>query len=548
MRKLVITVLFLALFLAACGSPAPAEPAETEAPETTEAAAMPTVSAAERLEEVRPLYFGTAEQIPDRKAAVAILEELEDRDDPEVNYLLALEAYRREDFTKASALCEKAVAQNYDLARVLLGEMYRLGTIATPRDVEKAQALFRQAVDNGCAEGHYGLGDIHQDGNLGKINLLKAAEEFKLAAEGGTDPYWKGYAYGSLASVCFTKYVDFEDILESTFYAEDFDSAVSYCEQAAALWNSGSMYVLARLYANGLDLSYLIDFADQYGESVEPNPELAKEWAEKLIAFAEQAQDGEACRTVAYLYSGGCGMEVNNEKQLEWYLKGAELGDTLCMTYVGLYYQTGFAAEQDKTAGLEWLQKAADAGNTTAMKCIGDAYYDGTIEEKDDAKVTEWYEKAAACGDADAMDTLGYLCEECGEGEKGLEWYEKAAANGNSQAMNHLGMYYDRLDECEKAEEWYLKAVNMQNPWSMVNLSILYNRYNRVVAKEARLAEMGWKLGSGYAMWYIGRSFEQQTFYEADRNRAITFYKLAADAGYEKARDDLKRLGVAYEP
>lgn len=563
MRKLIWLAVLLALLLAACGgTEAPADTAPAEAPatevttEATEPETEPAPSLAERMEEVRPLYYGTAEQIPDRAAAVAILEELQEQDDPEVNYLLALEAYRRKNYEKALPLCERAVEQDYDLARVLLGEMYLYGTTATPKDAEKAEALFQQAVANGCADGYVGLGDIQHSGAFGRKDSLQAVEYYNTACREGSDPYWIADAYlshGTAARITYTAFGD--EIWDAFVYLPNFEASVENYEKAAELWNWDAMYLLVYLYTKGINLSYLSLDGEPVDGHTEPNPEKAAEWAEKLIAYGEQVNLPEVCQLCGSLYRNGYGVAQDYGAALDWFRKGADLGNASSMFDIAMYYYYGYGVvEVDPITEIEWNLKAADAGSTTAMRNLGVSYQFGSSVEKDEEKALEWYEKAAALGDTESMLQIAYYYREQDDPEKELEWYEKAAANGSAEAMNYIGVSYHNQSEYEKAEEWYIKAAHMQYARSMTNLSKLYNVYNRLipgnpyVTKEADTAEIAWHMGDDSAMEYLGRSFERQIFYAADRDMAIKFYRLAAALGNTKAIESLERLGVPYNP
>jgi TPR repeat protein len=67
---------------------------------------------------------------------------------------------------------------------------------------------------------------------------------------------------------------------------------------------------------------------------------------------------------------------------LQWYHKVAELGNSIAMTNIGLFYEKGYGVSKDYKEAFKWYQKAADLGNATAMnnktKCRRSRPLDGS--------------------------------------------------------------------------------------------------------------------------------------------------------------------------
>ena len=66
------------------------------------------------------------------------------------------------------------------------------------------------------------------------------------------------------------------------------------------------------------------------------------------------------------MYSKGLGVEADQEKSAQWYLKSAEAGYITSMYTIGRRYELGNGVEQNIETAIEWYQKAAEAGNKKA--------------------------------------------------------------------------------------------------------------------------------------------------------------------------------------
>ena len=64
----------------------------------------------------------------------------------------------------------------------------------------------------------------------------------------------------------------------------------------------------------------------------------------------------------------------------------------------------GDLVPQDASRGLEWYRKGAELGNSRSMFALGYAYQYGQGVETDLAEAASWYEKAALAGRADAAE------------------------------------------------------------------------------------------------------------------------------------------------
>jgi TPR repeat protein len=161
----------------------------------------------------------------------------------------------------------------------------------------------------------------------------------------------------------------------------------------------------------------------------------------------------------------------------------------------------------------------AEAGDRDAQAELAEMYYNGSGAARSYARALYWYRQAGAAGDPKAQTQLGWMYTR-GIGisvdrREAAEWFGKAAASGNARAENYLGWAYVRgwgvPVNYETAREWLGKSAAADDRLGLYNLGVMHER----------------GLGG-----------------PRDLQMAVALYKRSAAAGYDGARDALRRLGV----
>lgn len=173
-------------------------------------------------------------------------------------------------------------------------------------------------------------------------------------------------------------------------------------------------------------------FAQLYYES-------DKQYENYAISNTEQAEqiclinnDQKMCHALAFMYQGGMGLPKNNEKSLQFAIKGCSLGDEFCCD--GIVYLTSLKANKkrlnipitcpgglDKDKAYEYALEFLERGNgKEAKKCLekgcnkkysplaksctklGDMYYDGYGVVFSYEEALKYYTKGCELGDIDA--------------------------------------------------------------------------------------------------------------------------------------------------
>ena len=243
----------------------------------------------------------------------------------------------------------------------------------------------------------------------------------------------------------------------------------------------------------------------------------------------------------------GCGKSTKDAER--WFGRGAAMGDADAINAVGAAAE----AAGDFQAALANYQRAADMSHREAQCNLGHLYEKGLGAVAQDAVIaSRWYRAAADAGFAKAQNNLGSLYYG-GEGVgvnhgAAAFWYEKAAAQGNASALNNLGiMYEDGLvdqragPDLVKAKELYARAASQGHDHALNNLGFvcMMSEQHEEAARHFRSAS---DKGNADAAHNLASLYENGLGVRRDLREAAGLYKIAADAGQEKAIEALGRI------
>ena len=237
-------------------------------------------------------------------------------------------------------------------------------------------------------------------------------------------------------------------------------------------------------------------------------------------------------------------------EDFEFLKTSAEAGNTLAMWYLADCYEKGWGTEKDPESAFYWYMKGAEAGDATSMVGVANCYANGIGTAADEKASFEWNLKAAESGDTSGMVNAA-IDYEMGSGtgqdpDKAFYWYSKAAEGGNELGMYHLARCFrdgigTEADE-QQAFSWMKALAEAGNAFGMYNLGIMYqNGFGTEVSPEdayawfRKAAEAGDADGMYMTGWCTENSFGTD-------NAALEWYRRAADAGSEEAREAADRL------
>lgn len=72
------------------------------------------------------------------------------------------------------------------------------------------------------------------------------------------------------------------------------------------------------------------------------------------------------------MYTDGRGVDKDNVKAFEWFLKAAENGDERAQIRVALWYGSGIGAAQSREKSIEWHLRLAKRGSDWAVQHLKD--------------------------------------------------------------------------------------------------------------------------------------------------------------------------------
>lgn len=187
---------------------------------------------------------------------------------------------------------------------------------------------------------------------------------------------------------------------------------------------------------------------------------------ELLLPLAEEGNAG-AQTILGIMYDYGHGVEKDEVKALDWYLRAAVQGDPAVQYKVGDRFFQGIGTEQNYREALEWWDLAASGGYSDAQFNLGLMYYRGLVTPPDFVKAADLFKAAALQENSYAQYSLAVMYS-FGEGvnksyAEALKWLEKSAAQGLAQAQFNLGVFYENgygvENNAATARTWYEKAA-----------------------------------------------------------------------------------------
>ncbi len=257
------------------------------------------------------------------------------------------------------------------------------------KDFAKAAAVLAPLAEAGNPFALFLLADIHLYGRGGPVDLGRAADLFRKAAESGHAGAAKELA---------------KTLARHQGLARDKAEIVHWLRK---MKDDDSRYMLRAM-------------ADFDGR-IPRNSQEAFDW------YEARAKEGDAVARKKACAYGRRDPEPDTDKAKgaapeQWCLAAANAGDSEAALWLGLdhfglrprHYGAPFPdkilasdAARDKNEGLKWLRRAADAGNADAQAALALIYATGKSVETNHDKALEFAKKAAKAGNVEATTILG---------------------------------------------------------------------------------------------------------------------------------------------
>ena len=269
---------------------------------------------------------------------------------------------------KAAWLLKKACERNYAKAQNELGVMYYKG-LGVEEAPDKAVELFTQSADKGNVYALNNLGIAYEEGKGVVRDYAKA-----------TICYEKSARLGNINGLNNLGYIK--------LLQKQYDQALDLLHEAADRGSVDAMYNIGNMYRLGLgvtaDITIAFKFfyraatlghvksqrivADMlYSGKYESIPANKKEAASFYYKAALNG-DAESCNNLGIMYEDGCeGLHKDEQKAIEWFRRGAELGSDNAMYNLATILERRNQQEQAKAL----LRRASSMGNSKARERIG---------------------------------------------------------------------------------------------------------------------------------------------------------------------------------
>jgi hypothetical protein len=320
----------------------------------------------------------------------------------------------------------------------LLGQKYESGD-GVEKDITKALELYKQSAEQGFPKAQLTLGDLYAQGRLIPQNLRLSIKNYLKAANSGESDAVKALNQFDLPSLADIEGFDYLLFMSSRGDVE-------------------STYKLALLYFQGKN-----------GASLDEH---------KGLEFMHKAalQDHQkSILHLGHLYGKGNNyVQQNLEESYKWYRKAAYLGNDSAAFYMGVAHEEARGIEKDDKKAIQWYLKAANAGIRSAEERLSKYDILKFIKSTD----LEYVTFKANRGDTDAILLLSKYYVKIGDDEA-LDWLKKLADKGNLEAYKILGEIYlegkcGLTKNYSEAGKWFEKAESQGDLFATKQLAFMY--------------------------------------------------------------------------
>lgn len=417
-------------------------------------------------------------------------------------------------------------ARHNDKARMMLAVAAVEGWAANPSR-EKGIDMLEDLAEAGFSEAAFQLGRHHAEGKVLPMDPARALFWFEKAARFGNAAAFNGI--GLLHQ---------REMLPDSSQETAFEHFMQAAERGhASAAGSAAWHV-------------------KYGVGTEKDPRAAEE----LYLTSLERGDEWARVNLAILYFEE--MEIFGEakaREAIATLKGYEgPGQSHADLALGRAYLSGRAVERDPKKAEILLLKARAGQPRQANADLGDLYFWGKSGKVDYARALEHYLVAGELGSAPSLNGAGWIYENGldveADPELAADFYARAIDAGSDMTLSALGLLYRDgrgvAQDHVKAVELFQKGEELGLLGGTANLGWmkLYGLGTPQDRQEGlALIEKSAEGEDHDGAYYLALLLEEGEIVEADPERAVALYKIAAKQGNFLAQDALTRLGETWD-
>ena len=259
----------------------------------------------------------------------------------------------------------------------------------------QAASLSKTAFNAGSLDAAVLLGHMHQTGEIGAQDWLKARQWYEKAAVNSHIDALQALAQMGLAGQAGLSRTE----------------GIGYLSRAADRGHVESMLVLSDLYSRG--------------DGVAQNDSRAREY----LTRAAENFNVEANKRLGDSY-----LKSDAQKALTHYETAASAGHIEAAYIAGVMYAENFDIRPNAQRSAQWLKKAALGGHAAAQADYGLLVYQGNGTKRSEIEAAQWFEKSARGGDSEGQFLYAFTLAK-GEGldqdfEEAYFWLLQSADNG----------------------------------------------------------------------------------------------------------------------
>ena len=274
--------------------------------------------------------------------------------------------------------------------------------------------------------------------------------------------------------------------------------------------------------------------------------------------------DGHSMYLVGRAYESGKGVEQNRTTAIEWYKKGADVGNPECLYSYGLALKEGIYIEKQTEEGIKWIARSAHNGYVTAQETYAQMLFEGKEIKQNKTEAFEWLQRAGNNGSLDSqLKLIQFYTNGTDYVKKDLyqanHWIKIAADNGSIEMMHEYASimamegafgfnsyYSDNIINCKKsAIEYYSRAASAGYPPSQYEMYKIYRDGRMMTEPNQGLAEYwltkaansGWPKAQ-YELYNLLKSRSD----EESQKLAFKYLNKAAKNDNEEAKKELGKL------
>lgn len=256
-----------------------------------------------------------------------------------------------------------------------------------------------------------------------------------------------------------------------------------------------------------------------------------------LEYYTKAAEEGYLPAMVAcgqyYLY-GGKNIPIDLEKAKFWFQQASELNNFMSINILGHIYED----QNNFELALQWYKRGAELGDVTAMMNLAGVY---RFHYKDLKSANFWVKKAESCTGISAFVALAeYYAEATGirnHVQKSIYFYEKAVELGNSYSLNALGNMYLRVNDLKAAKNCFERSAKIGFIEGMANYGFMLI-FSGDFENAYYWLKRAVKGGSFFAMRIMGDINTMRRQFP----RALRWYRKALSAGDPDAPEDIRKI------